>query len=88
MPILAVIIAAVWLAVALFFVALCRMAARGDADAALADARRREGLSTLPAATRFLPRARLRRLDAAPPCRERTPRRAPQRASHGGRQRP
>jgi hypothetical protein len=87
---LVIIIPAVWLTVALFFVALCRMAARGDADAVLADAHRHEEFGALRVPTQPLPRARLRRLDTAPPCRARTPRRAPapQRAAHGGRQRP
>jgi hypothetical protein len=85
---LAVIIPTVWLTIALLFVALCRMAARGDASAARADAR---GLDVLPAgATLMAAPSRLRRRDTATPCRARgaRPAQAPQRVLHGGRQRP
>jgi hypothetical protein len=87
---LAVIIPTVWLAVALFFVALCRMAARGDASTAPVIVRGLDELSTSSGTMPALAPVRLRRLHTATPCRSRTARRAqaPRRAPHSGRQRP
>ncbi|HEY4451186.1 MAG TPA: hypothetical protein VGN13_06285 [Solirubrobacteraceae bacterium] len=83
---LAVIIPTVWLAVAMFFVTLCRMAARGDAsETTRADAR--EGQRP-PAFVTITSLTRLSQRDPASACRARPARRvyAPQRAAHGGRQ--
>jgi hypothetical protein len=87
---LAVIIPTVWLAVALFFVGLCRMAARGDTSAASTGPARLEDLTASRALTPQPAPSRLRRPASVSPCRTASPARAHAflRSPHGGRQHP
>ena len=84
---LAVIIPTVWLAVAMFFVILCRMAARADASHAPATIALDQRLS--PASALLPPASRLRHRNPATPCRTHPVRRmrVAQGALHGGRPR-
>jgi hypothetical protein len=87
---LAVIIPTVWLAIALFFLALCRMAARGDESRAAPGPRVLAQAPPLRTVT-LAPSSRLHRRYSTTPCRTagaRTVSRAPLRAAHGARQRP
>jgi hypothetical protein len=88
---LAVIIPTAWLAIALFFLGLCRMAARGDESLA---ARGPSPVKELPAPRRVTlsaPAGRPRRRYSPAPSRStgaRAASRLPLRAAHGTRQHP
>jgi hypothetical protein len=91
---LAVIIPTVWLAVAMFFVILCRMAARADAGHTPAAISHAPATITLherlsPASALLPPASRLRHRDPLTSCRTRPARRmrVAQGAPHGGRSR-